>query len=107
MCWLTLCFCSATKFAFFLTDNLNDRTYIDTETIYTNAYQTVLDPYGKTYTWSVKEQLMGSREEESARKMIEIYELPITCDEFIALVRAYNYKIMKTAELLPGNYAVN
>lgn len=50
---------------------------------------------------------MGSREEESARKMIEIYELPITCDEFIALVRAYNYKIMKTAELLPGNYAVN
>lgn len=75
----------------------------DTERIYTEVYQKVIDPFGKTYTWDVKQQLMGTQEYESAQKMIDIYELPLTCEEFVQLVREYNYEMMKLAELLPGN----
>lgn len=42
----------------------------DTERLYTIATQRVCDEFGKTYTWDVKKQLMGSTETESAKKII-------------------------------------
>ncbi|XP_065357458.1 probable pseudouridine-5'-phosphatase isoform X1 [Calliphora vicina] len=79
-----------------------DGLLLDTETLYTKATQQILDKYGKTYTWEVKMTFMGLRHMEMCQRIVEIYELPLTAEEYSKLQREVNSKIMKNAPLLPG-----
>lgn len=65
-------------------------------------YQKILDPFGKVYTWDVKQMLMGAHANEAAVKMVNAYELPITWQEFAEQVKILTYEIMGTAKLMPG-----
>lgn len=76
---------------------------LDTESLYTKATQEILDQFGKTYTWEVKMTLMGLRHIEMCKRIVEIYELPLTPEEYSKLQREKNSKIMLNAQLMPGN----
>lgn len=66
-------------------------------------YQKILDPYGKVYTWDVKQRLiMGAHANEAAKIMVKTYELPITWQEFAQQAKILTTEIMGTAEFLPG-----
>lgn len=74
----------------------------DSEPLYSKIFQRILDAYGKTYTWEVKLKLMGRQAEETARTMVEEYDLPIIWEEFAALTKEHALQMMGDVELLPG-----
>lgn len=76
----------------------------DTESLYTVATQNILDPYGKTYTWEVKESLMGMQNYEVACRIVEAYELPITPEEYLELALEQYNILFPNAQLMPGNF---
>lgn len=75
----------------------------DTEVLYTQATQKILDPYGKTYTWDVKVTLMGLQREDVSKKIVEIYDLPITWEEYADLVLEQIQLLMLNCNVCPGN----
>jgi len=79
-----------------------DGLLLDTETLYTQVYQKILDPFGKVYTWDVKQTLMGAHAHEAAKLMVKTYELPITWQEFAEQAITLTTEIMGTAVFLPG-----
>ncbi|XP_022224077.1 probable pseudouridine-5'-phosphatase isoform X1 [Drosophila obscura] len=79
-----------------------DGLLLDTERLYTDAAQTVLDPYGKTFTFDVKEQLMGLQTRQVAEFMVNTYELPITWEEYAKQQRDNALTLMGNAQLMPG-----
>ncbi|CAO1430592.1 unnamed protein product [Diamesa tonsa] len=79
-----------------------DGLLLDTEVLYTQATQKILDPYGKTYTWDVKVTLMGLQREDVSKKIVEIYDLPITWEEYADLVMEQIELLMLNCNLCPG-----
>jgi hypothetical protein len=59
--------------------------------LYTVATQNILDTFfqnpRKIYTWDVKATLMGFQTEEVARKIVSLYDIPITWEEYAALAK--------------------
>lgn len=76
----------------------------DTETLYTVVTQNILDEYspGKIYTWDVKVTLMGLQKEAVSRKIVELYDVPLTWQEYAELAQAQMEVIMKNCHLMPG-----
>lgn len=66
--------------------------------------QNILDEYspGKIYTFDVKVTLMGLQKEPVARKIVEIYDLPITWEEYADLAQTQIDTLMKDSRLMPG-----
>ena len=58
-----------------------DGTLLDTEILYTQAMQKVLDPYGHTYTMELKRKVMGGDSMRSAQMTIDEFGLPMTARE--------------------------
>lgn len=60
-----------------------DGTLLDTEPVYTHATQQVLDPYGKTFTWELKQRMMGQPSRTAAQLLIETLEIDLTPDQYL------------------------
>lgn len=52
-----------------------DGLLVSTEQVYTKATQAVVGPYGKTYTWAEKSQVMGMTPMAASQKIIDLLEL--------------------------------
>lgn len=78
----------------------------DTETLYTKVTQNILDEYspGTIYTWDVKVGLMGLQKEAVSRKIVEIYDLPLSWEEYADLASVQIEVLMKNCHLMPGTY---
>lgn len=76
---------------------------LDTEKLYTEATEHILEKYDKKYSWEMKESVMGMQHMDICRRMVEHYDLPITPEEYSRLQREYNEIHMQKAELMPGN----
>lgn len=76
----------------------------DTETLYTVGTQNILNEYspGTIYTWDVKVNLMGLQKEAVSRKIVEIYDLPLTWQEYADLAQVQIELLMKNCHLMPG-----
>lgn len=76
----------------------------DTETLYTVVTQNILDEYapGKIYTWDVKVTLMGLQKEAVSRKIVELYDIPLTWEEYAELAQVQIEKLMRNCHLMPG-----
>jgi pseudouridine-5'-monophosphatase len=61
-----------------------DGTLLDTERLYTEAAQSVVGRFGKTYDWSVKRLVIGGDPREGARKVVEHLELPISPEQYLS-----------------------
>ena len=75
---------------------------LDTEPLYTQAAQHVLDPYGHTYTMELKRKVMGGDSTLSARLTIEEFDLPMTPQEFLDAREAYLEALFPRAEEIAG-----
>lgn len=75
----------------------------DTEVLHKKATQNILDNYGKEFTWDVKVTLMGLQRENFSKKIVEIYELPMTWQEYSELVQIEIDLLMEDCQLCPGN----
>lgn len=79
--------------------------HTDTETLYSKATQNILDETGvkRTYSWDVKQNLMGLQREEVSKKIVDIYEIPLTWEEYMNRQQEQIEVLMQNAQLLPGN----
>lgn len=57
---------------------------------------------GKIYTWEVKVDLMGLQKEDVSKKIVEIYDLPITWEEYADMAMERIESFMQNCSLLPG-----
>ncbi len=60
-----------------------DGVLLDTEPLYTEASRRVVAPFGRTYDWSLKAEVMGRPALVSARVIVERLELPLTPEEYL------------------------
>lgn len=81
-----------------------DGLLLDTEKLYTQATQRILDEYGdgQLYTWEVKLSVMGNTHKQVAERIVQEYNLPMTWEEYSALQIKYCHELMPYAEILPG-----
>jgi pseudouridine-5'-monophosphatase len=79
-----------------------DGVLLDTEKLYTEATQSVVGRYGKTFDWSLKSLMMGRHEREAAELLVQTLELPITADEYRRLSTPIAESLFPTAAELPG-----
>jgi len=79
-----------------------DGVLLDTERLYSMAAQTVLARYGKRYSWEDKLELMGRAELDSARRLVDRLDLPLTPAEYVAERGAELARLVTTSEPIAG-----
>jgi pseudouridine-5'-monophosphatase len=79
-----------------------DGTLLDTEPLYTDATQRVLDPYGATYPMELKQRCIGGDSHKSAEIVIGEFDLPMTSDEFLSQRESYLVELFRDAPEMPG-----
>lgn len=62
----------------------------------------ILDAFGKTITFDVKEQIMGLQTRAAAEFMVKHYDLPIPWEEWAKQQQANTEKLMLHSQLMPG-----
>ncbi|XP_069105038.1 pseudouridine-5'-phosphatase-like isoform X2 [Argopecten irradians] len=79
-----------------------DGLILDTERLYTQITDKIVEQYGKTFTWDVKSKQMGKKDVEAAKILIDELQLPITPEEYLVQARAQQKILFPTVDLLPG-----
>lgn len=79
-----------------------DGTLLDTERLYTQAAQKILDPFGHTYSIELKRKVMGGDSIRSARLTIEEFDLPMTPQQFLDERETYLEALFPVAEEIKG-----
>lgn len=79
-----------------------DGVLLDTEKLYTQATQTVVGEFGKTFDWSLKSQMMGRHELEAAALLVDTLELPITPEEYLRRQLPIAEGLFRSAEEIQG-----
>ena len=79
-----------------------DGTLLDTEPLYSEATQRLLDPYDHTYTLELKKRCMGGDSRRSARLTIEEYDLPLTVDQYLDAREVYLLELFPASPEIPG-----
>lgn len=62
-----------------------DGLLLDTEGIYTEVTSIIAGRYGRTFDWSVKQNIIGRGAGDLARYVVEALDLPITAEEFLVI----------------------
>lgn len=76
----------------------------DTEDLYTIAFQNIVAPYGKQYTFDLKMKMMGTQAHEGAAIVIKELNLPITTEEFLLASKKQYENIFSDTVVLPGKH---
>lgn len=79
-----------------------DGTLLDTEPLYTQASQKVMDPFGKTFDMSLKKRTMGRDARVSAQVTIDHLSLPLNVDEYLSQREEYLRQLFPSAEEIEG-----
>jgi pseudouridine-5'-monophosphatase len=79
-----------------------DGTLLDTEPLYTEATQKVLDPFGHTYSMELKKRCMGGDSRLSAQMTIDEYDLPMSVDEYLTTRNVYLLELFPTSPEIKG-----
>lgn len=66
----------------------------------------ILEPYGKTFDWSVKSKMMGRGSLEAAKVLVEELQLPLTAEEVVKISQDTLLEQFPSALLLPGEIIV-
>ncbi|XP_072933360.1 pseudouridine-5'-phosphatase-like [Epargyreus clarus] len=79
-----------------------DGLILNTENLYTVAFQNIVSKYGKDYTFELKLKLMGSQTHETANTIVKELDLPMTPEEFIIESKKQFELLFPDTEVLPG-----
>ncbi|KAL2735936.1 pseudouridine-5'-phosphatase-like [Vespula squamosa] len=79
-----------------------DGLLLDTEILYSKAFNMISQKYGKEYTWEHKIKIMGFKSNESAKAIVEMLELPISGAEFESQLASIYMDIFPMCNLMPG-----
>ncbi|CAH0557504.1 unnamed protein product [Brassicogethes aeneus] len=79
-----------------------DGVLLDTEDLYSKAFQNILSQYGKNFDWPLKLEIMGRIGRDIAKYIIDKLNLPITEDEWLEMSQKELEKIMPQCEVTPG-----
>ena len=79
-----------------------DGTLLDTETLYSDAYQAVMEPYGHHFSLEFKRRIMGGNSKQSAELTVDEYDLPMTPEEFLAHKQKRLEQLFPTAAEITG-----
>ena len=60
-----------------------DGLLLDTEAVYTQVTQSIIGRFGHTFDWSLKQQMMGRKEEDAAAILIESLGISMTAQEYL------------------------
>lgn len=60
-----------------------DGLLLDSEDIYTSVTQQIVDRFGKTFDWAVKQNTIGRGARDLAEYVVSTLALPITADDFL------------------------
>ena len=75
---------------------------LDTERIYSEVTNRILEPYGLTFDWSLKSRMMGMRADEAAKLLVETTNIPITPQQYLDMRNRMHSELFPTARPLPG-----
>ncbi|XP_043590892.1 pseudouridine-5'-phosphatase-like [Bombus pyrosoma] len=79
-----------------------DGLLLNTELIYTKAFNHITNRYGKEFTWEHKAKTMGFKTKDVARAVVEMLSLPITAEEFENEVVKLYQELFPSANMMPG-----
>ncbi|XP_072034090.1 pseudouridine-5'-phosphatase-like isoform X1 [Amphiura filiformis] len=79
-----------------------DGLLLNTEDLYTVVYDEILQRYGKSFTWEMKQKMMGTKILEGAQLMIDELGLPFTPQDWVQMSRDRMTEVFVTAKLMPG-----
>ncbi|XP_076246812.1 pseudouridine-5'-phosphatase isoform X2 [Calliopsis andreniformis] len=79
-----------------------DGLLLDTETLYSEAFNRITNRYGKEFTWEHKAKTMGFKTKAVAQAVVEMLSLPITTEEFEDEIVKLYAELFPTANLMPG-----
>ncbi len=79
-----------------------DGTLLDTEPLYSQATQKLLDPYGHTYSLELKKKVMGGDSRRGAQMTIDEYDLPMSVNEYLADREVYLLELFPASPEMPG-----
>lgn len=79
-----------------------DGTLLDTEPLYTQATQQVVDEFGKEFTWEVKQRSMGHAAQVSAEILVASMELPISAEEYLRRREPLLERLFAGSPEMPG-----
>lgn len=79
-----------------------DGLLLNTELIYTKAFNHITNRYGKEFTWEHKAKTMGFKTKDVAQAVVEMLSLPITAEEFENEVVKLYQELFPSANMMPG-----
>ncbi|XP_011864571.1 PREDICTED: pseudouridine-5'-phosphatase-like [Vollenhovia emeryi] len=79
-----------------------DGLLLDTEHLYTKAFNRITNRYGKEYTWEHKVHLMGLKPKDAIECVIKMLELPLTVDEFKQEIIGIYQELFPQTNPMPG-----
>lgn len=74
----------------------------DTESLYTECTQRILDRFGQSFEWAVKAKMMGRPPLDAAQVLVDELQLPMTAEEFHTELYGKLMDFFPDAKLLPG-----
>lgn len=80
----------------------NDGLLLNTEHIYTIVTRSIVEPYGKTFDWSVKSKMIGRKAQESAQVLVDELELPFSAQHYLDVRNERLQALFPSAEAMPG-----
>ncbi len=79
-----------------------DGTLLDTEPLYTQATQQIVEPFGKHFDLALKQKIMGGDARVGAATVIAALELPLDIDDYLARREVLLTELFATAPEIPG-----
>jgi HAD superfamily hydrolase (TIGR01509 family) len=79
-----------------------DGLLLDTESIYTQVTQDIIGRFGYQFDWSLKQEMMGKKEEDAAQILIQTLGISMTVQEYLIERNQGHKKKFPNCKPLPG-----
>ena len=79
-----------------------DGLLLDTEIIYTQVTQAIVGEFGKVFDWSIKGNMIGRPEMDSANYLVKALDLPISAQDYLDQRNDLLCQAFPDAAALPG-----